>query len=66
MTRLPRGVRPKILVFQSIMGNPAAQVIRLLDKFDVILYYVMVSSFLNYDRETVIFQLVMKRELATF
>lgn len=66
MTRLPRGVRPKILVFQSIMGNPGAQVIRLLDKFDVILYYVMVSSFLNYDRETVIFQLVMKRELATF
>lgn len=54
-----------MLVFQSIMGNPAAQVIESFDKFYVIIDFVMVSSFFDYERDTVVFQLTLKRGLAT-
>lgn len=48
--QFPREMRLKSLVFQSSMGKLAAEVNKLLEKFYVILFYVMVSSFFDYDR----------------
>lgn len=47
------------------MGNPVARVIESFDKFYVIIDFVTVSSFFDYERDTVVFQLNLKRGLAT-